>query len=386
MAHRVWIETIKLTHFRNYQTLSLGLSDRHVILTGANGAGKTNLLEALSFLSPGRGMRRARLSDVSKKDEDGSWAVNAELHGANGWAKIGTGLQPTGAQEGSRKIRIDGHSARTSDALLDHLRLLWITPAMDGLFTGPNSDRRRFLDRLVLAIDPQHGRRVAEYERALRSRNKLLDEHQSDDRWMDGLEMQMAEGAAAIVFARQELLALLNKTLAPTPDNTSLAEAAAFPHAVLSVDGDLERSLGDGTGAAASDLEDLLRSELARNRGRDRAAGHTLIGPHRTNLIVHHGPKSMPAEACSTGEQKALLTGIVLGHASLVAATTGIAPVMLLDEIAAHLDVDRRAALFDRVDDLGGQAWMTGTDAHLFEALGDRAQHCVVSDGTVRLT
>jgi len=349
--------------------------------SGENGAGKTNLLEAVSFLSPGRGLRRATYAQVTKADAadtvkgDVAWAVHTELNGAAGPVSIGTGLQP-GGQDLQRKVHVNSALTKSTDGLLEHARVLWLTPAMDNLFTGPASDRRRFLDRLVLAIDPTHGKRVNDFERAMRSRNKLLEDRQSDPSWLDGLEIQLAETGVAIVFARAELVALLQGII----EKTRSSGDDIFPHAEIILEGTLETMIREG---AASDLEDTYRATLCRERPRDRAAGRTLDGPHRCNLAVRHGPKNMEAAICSTGEQKALLTGLILAHAQLVGDVSGMAPILLLDEIAAHLDPSRRAALFDKIDEIGCQAWMTGTDDHLFEALGDRAQHFIVSHGSV---
>lgn len=377
----IWIEELKLHQFRNFASLRLPLDERHVVLSGENGAGKTNLLEAVSFLSPGRGLRRAAYAQVAKVETesaprgDGSWAVHTELNGAAGPVSIGTGLQP-GGQDTQRKVHVNSAVVKSNDGLLEHARVLWLTPAMDGLFTGPAGDRRRFLDRLVLAIDPTHGKRVNDFERAMRSRNKLLEDRHGDTSWLDGLEIQLAETGVAIVFARAELVALLSSII----DKTRTEGDTVFPHAEIVLNGTLETMIREG---AASDLEDTYRAMLCRERSRDRAAGRTLDGPHRCKLAVRHGPKNMEAALCSTGEQKALLTGMILAHAQLVGDVSGMAPILLLDEIAAHLDPSRRAALFDRIDDIGCQAWMTGTDDHLFEALGDRAQHFTVSNGSV---
>lgn len=384
----IWIETLKLNHFRNYSSLALDLDQRHVVLTGQNGAGKTNLLEAVSFLSPGRGLRRISYDRVAQAlsgngssaaydPQAGTWAVHTIMEGAEGPVAIGTGLQNgPGGPENQRKVHINGVAARTADSMLEHARVLWLTPAMDGLFTGPAGDRRRFLDRLVLAIDPLHGRRVTDFEKAMRSRNKLLEDPRADESWLSGIEAQMAETAVAIAFARGELIALLRGIIAQSPSGPE----AIFPNADIQLEGTLESLIVDG---AAADLEDNYRALLVRSRPRDRAAGRTLEGPHRTNLAVRHGPKNMEAALCSTGEQKALLTGLVLAHARLVGDVSGMAPILLLDEIAAHLDESRRAALFDLIDTIGCQAWMTGTDAPLFSALGNRAQYLKVDSGKV---
>ena len=353
-----------------------------MVLTGENGAGKTNLLEAVSFLSPGRGLRRISYDKVSQSliaddPQAGTWAVHVAMEGAEGPVEIGTGLQAgPGGVENQRKVHINGAAAKAADVLLEHARIVWLTPAMDGLFTGAAGDRRRFLDRMVLAIDPTHGRRVSGYEKAMRSRNKLLEDSQADTSWLDGIETQMAETGVAIAFARGELVALLRGIIAKNPSGPN----AIFPNADIALEGMLENILVEGS---AVDLEDNFRTHLVRNRGRDRAAGRTLDGPHRTNFAVRHGPKNMEAALCSTGEQKALLTGLVLAHAKLVGDVSRMAPIILLDEIAAHLDEGRRAALFDLIDTIGCQAWMTGTDAPMFEALEERAQYFTVASGAV---
>jgi DNA replication and repair protein RecF len=372
MPHKVSLFRLKLTDFRNYAAVSLALDGRHVVLTGDNGAGKTNLMEAVSFLSPGRGLRRATYGDVTRVGADAGFSIFAELDGMEGEVEIGTGVDTTD-ETTARKLRINGTTAKTTDELTDHLRVLWLTPAMDGLFTGGSSDRRRFLDRLVLSLDPSHGRRASDFERAMRSRNKLLDERRFDPSWLSGIEQQMASLGIAMALARQEMLGLLTRLIEET------RETSPFPSAVLELSGFMDGQFG----RPAVDLEDDYAAMLAESRYRDAGAGRTLDGPHRADLIVRHRDKQMEAARCSTGEQKALLVGLILAHARLVANLTDHAPVLLLDEIAAHLDEGRRAALFDLVDALGGQAFMTGTDKGMFAALGERAQFLTVADGKV---
>jgi DNA replication and repair protein RecF len=372
MPHKVFLSRLKLGDFRNYAGLSLDLDARHVVLTGENGAGKTNLMEAVSFLSPGRGLRRAAYADVARVGAETGFSVFAELDGMDGPVEIGTGT--AGAEEGqTRRLRLNGTTAKTVDELLDHLRVLWLTPAMDGLFTGGSGDRRRFLDRLVLSLDPEHGRRATDYERAMRSRNKLLSEGRADPVWLTGLERQMAELGIAMALARQEMLGLL----AGLVDRNH--EGGVFPAADLALSGFLDGEWH----RPAFDLEEQYLEMMKNGRYRDAAAGRTLDGPHRSDLLIRHRAKNMEAARCSTGEQKALLVGLVLAHARLVGNMTGHAPILLLDEIAAHLDEGRRAALFDLVDDLRGQAFMTGTDQSMFSALGDRARYLTVANGTV---
>lgn len=371
MAQKTYLTRLKLTDFRNYAEASLTMDERHVVLTGDNGSGKTNLLEAVSFLSPGRGLRRAVLSDVTRVGAAGGFTVFADLEGREGEVAIGTGIESS-EESNSRKLRLNGTPARSTEELTDHLSVLWLTPAMDGLFTGGSSDRRRFLDRLVLSLDPAHGRRAADYERAMRSRNRLLSEGRFDPAWLTGIELQMAELGIAMAAARREMLDLLTALIARSSETP-------FPSPQLALSGFLD----DAAGRPFADLEEDYAALLRETRHRDAAAGRTLTGPHRSDLLVRHREKDMEAERCSTGEQKALLVGLVLAHARLTGDMTGCAPVLLLDEIAAHLDEGRRAALFDLVHDLGGQAFMTGTDRAMFAALGNRAQFFTVSQGKV---
>lgn len=372
----VWISSLQLSDFRNYSSLSLPLRDAHVVLTGANGSGKTNLLEALSFLSPGRGLRRVSYPEIAREAGPGSWAFSAKLSGDYGVTQLGTGLQPQANGELQRRLRIDGAPAKSAESLGDYLTVLWLTPMMDGLFTGAASDRRKWLDRMVLALDRGHGSRVNAFEKAMRQRNRLLEDAPHETVWLDGIEAQMAEFGVAIATARAELVALLSQSIAHLH-----GEETAFPMAMLALDGTLEASAFT---LPAIDCEEAFRAQLVQMRPRDRAAGRTLEGPHRSDLKVRHHGKDMPAAKCSTGEQKALLLGIVLAHAHLVAHRTHKSPIVLLDEVAAHLDEKRRLALFDILDRLGCQAWVTGTDDPVFAPLGERAQRFSVSDGALR--
>jgi len=367
------ISKLTLTNFRNYAALAIDLAPGPVVFSGDNGAGKTNLLEAISFLTPGRGLRRAPYADVAREGGDGGFALHARLDGPDGQVEIGTGIS-VGEGEGGRRVRINGATARSAEDMLEWLRVVWLTPAMDALFTGPAADRRRFLDRLVLAIDPGHGQRALDYEKAMRSRNRLLTDGSRDDRWFEAIETQMAETGVAIAAARAELVRLLAAMIDRLPDT------GPFPQADISLSGDLEAEVSS---APAVDVEERFRRALAGGRDRDRAAGRTLEGPHRSDLLVRHRPKAMPAELCSTGEQKALLVGIVLSHARLTGEMSGMTPILLLDEIAAHLDGGRRAALFSILEELNCQAFMTGTDAALFSSLKGRAQFLTVDHGTV---
>ncbi|RWD66731.1 DNA replication/repair protein RecF [Mesorhizobium sp.] len=378
LRQQSYISKLTLTNFRNYAALSLELAPGAVVLSGDNGAGKTNLLEAISFLTPGRGLRRAPYADVAREGGDGGFALHARIEGPEGQVEIGTGISGgDAAGEGGRKVRINGAPARSAEDMLEWLRVVWLTPAMDGLFPGPAADRRRFLDRLVLAIDPGHGQRALDYEKAMRGRNRLLTEGSRDGAWFDAIETQMAETGVAIAAARAELVRLLTAMIDRLPGS------GPFPQADISLAGDLESALGS---APAVDVEERYRAALANGRERDRAAGRTLDGPHRSDLVVRHRPKSMPAELCSTGEQKALLVGIVLSHARLTGEMSGLTPILLLDEIAAHLDAGRRAALFSILEELNCQAFMTGTDAALFSSLEGRAQFLTVDHGSVEPT
>lgn len=373
MPEQTHISKLTLTNFRNYATLAIDLAPGAVVFSGDNGAGKTNLLEAISFLTPGRGLRRAPYGDVAREGGDGGFALHARLAGPDGEVEIGTGISG-GESEGGRRVRINGATARSAEDMLEWLRVVWLTPAMDALFTGPAGDRRRFLDRLVLAIDPGHGQRALDYEKAMRGRNRLLTEGSRDSGWFEAIETQMAETGVAIAAARAEMVRLLAAMIDRLPDS------GPFPQADIGLSGDLEAEI---TNTPAVDVEERFRRALAAGRDRDRAAGRTLEGPHRSDLLVRHRPKAMPAELCSTGEQKALLVGIVLSHARLTGEMSGLTPILLLDEIAAHLDGGRRAALFSILEELNCQAFMTGTDAALFSSLAGRAQFLTVDHGTV---
>jgi len=347
-----------------------------VAFSGENGAGKTNLLEAISLFSPGRGLRRAELSDMARESGAGGFAVAAELSGPYDSVRLGTGLEPPGQDGyGPRKYRVDGEPASSATAFNDYLRMVWLTPASDGLFTGSAGDRRRFLDRLVLAIDPTHGTRVNALERALRSRNKILEDTHPDPSWLDAVEREAAETGVAVAAARRETVGQLSGLIAQERD-----EASAFPWADIRLEGPVEAELARH---AAVDVEDIFRTMLRNNRPRDRAAGRATMGPQASDLLVRHGPKDIAADRASTGEQKALLIGIVLAHARLVAAMSGMAPIVLLDEVAAHLDPRRRAALFDHLEVLGAQVFMTGADGMLFVDLPADAERFHVTPGRI---
>ncbi|MBI5128175.1 MAG: DNA replication/repair protein RecF [Rhodopseudomonas palustris] len=368
------ITRLTLTHFRNYRVAGLTTRGERVVLVGANGAGKTNCLEAISFLSPGRGLRRATLDDVADNQGDGSWAVAAEVEGALGLATLGTGIDPTRAETATtRRCRIDREPVGSATAFGDHLRMVWLTPAMDGLFMGAASERRRFFDRLVLAIDSQHSGRVSALDRSLRSRNRLLEDYRNaDSHWLDAVERETAELAVAVAAMRGQTAMRLAAML------DARGAASAFPSAKIMLDGWMESAL---LTEPATAVEDRYRTILREGRPRDAAAGRTLDGPHLTDLEVIYAPKAMPARDASTGEQKALLIGLVLAHAQLVSEMTGITPLLLLDEVVAHLDPSRRAALFDELAKLGAQVWMTGADPAAFAEIGAGAEIFTVDSG-----
>ncbi len=374
---RLWVERILLTGYRNYDTATLTPDPSPVVLIGPNGAGKTNLLEAVSLLAPGQGLRGAHFSDLAKARANG-WSISARVHSTLGSVDIGTGVLPPGQgpERSGRIVRVDGETRSGSGILADYVEMVWVTPAMDGLFTGPAGERRRFLDRLILCFDAGYRTRANRFDRAMASRNRLLADGVTHNAQLEGLEVVMAEMGVAIAAARSEAVAAMRGVIEARRQRR---EDSAFPWSDIAIDGTLERELA---AKPAIDVEDGYLSVLRNTRERDRGAGRTLDGPHRSDLIVGHGPKSMPARLCSTGEQKALLLGLVLAHAQLVSERRdGLAPILLLDEIAAHLDEHRRAALFAEILQLGSQAWMTGTDPEAFSALGQNAQFHRVDNG-----
>lgn len=385
----LWLSRLTLTGFRSYQAASLEVTPGPVILTGANGAGKTNLLEAISFLSPGRGLRSAKLSEIAQRkpganESEGrdpgqtNWAVAAEIETPDGSRAVGTGRDVSAGNGGSlrerRLVKIDGEFVRGQQALSEILSVVWLTPQMDGLFRESASGRRRFLDRLTYGFDPEHAGRISAYEHAMRERSRLLKGGRADNAWLASLEDTMARYGVAIAAARRAFLERLARSGA--------AAVSAFPQARLALAGDLEAQL---EGQPALAVEDSLRDLLAAGRGRDAETGGASVGPHRSDLVVHHVAKDMPAALCSTGEQKALLISMVLAHARLVTLDRGAPPLLLLDEVAAHLDVTRRAALYDEILALGAQAWLTGTESSVFLELAEQAQFFSVQDGEIAL-
>ncbi|MPR06097.1 DNA replication/repair protein RecF [Microvirga tunisiensis] len=370
------IARLILQDFRTYASLDLTVSRPLVALVGENGAGKTNVLEAISLFMPGRGLRRAELSEMARNEGPGSFAVSVTLDAPYGEHRLGTGLEPQGENaRASRICRIDGMPASSPTAFAEYLRIVWLTPDLDALFRGAAGDRRRFLDRLVLAVDAEHGTRVNALERALRSRNRVLEENPDDRLWLDALEREVAELAIAVAAARRETVERLASLILETREQES-----PFPFAMMGLEGEIDALVAT---LPAVDAEDRYRAILRDYRSRDRAAGRTLVGPQASDLLVRHGPKDIPANTASTGEQKALLIGLVLAHARLVASMSGIAPFVLLDEVAAHLDPRRRAGLYDALETLGGQVWMTGADPGLFQELDGRADLLHVAPGHI---
>lgn len=386
-AARLAVLRLVVTGFRNYGRAAMALDARPVVLVGENGAGKTNILEALSFLTPGRGLRGVRLADVStrdmSRDEAGQttqpWGVAATVMTPDGTVDLGTGIGRTSDGD-KRVVKVDGAAKSGSGVLGQFVRALWLTPQMDRLFIEGAGGRRRFLDRMVLGFDAGHSSRVSSYEKAMRERTRLLAEDNWNASWLSALEGQMAEHGVAIALARTHLIGQLKAAIAEHegPSDT------AFPKAQVALASGFSDEVDARLGSAASvDVEDAYAALLKSARGRDAAAGRALEGPHRADMLVRHASKNMDAQACSTGEQKALLIGLVLANARLHCASFGAPPLLLLDEVAAHLDARRRTALFDELERLGAQAWMTGTDASLFENLGDRAQLFNVAHGEI---
>jgi len=371
------IKRLRLTDFRSFAALDTRFDTKLIALCGDNGVGKTNLLEALSLLAPGRGLRRASLAEMARVGGAGGFAIAAEIGEDGNVATLGTGGERDPASPNlTRKSRVNGAPAASSAAFSEYVRLVWLTPSLDGLFNGPAGDRRRFVDRLVLAIDPNHAGRSAGLDQALRSRNRLLEQGRFDHAWLDAMERQIAELGVAVAFARQETIDRLDALLAARSDESFL-----FPFAQLKLAGEMEMLIAGRSAIAA---EDEMRGRLRDSRARDRAAGRTLTGPQTSDLIVIHGSKGVEAARASTGEQKALLLGLIMAHARLVAEMSHISPLLLLDEVAAHLDPSRRHALFAVLANLGGQVWMTGADRALFRELPRRSALFEVTPGQLR--
>ncbi len=342
-----------------------------VVLTGPNGAGKTNILEALSLLTAGRGLRRAKLADVQQVSSQKPWAVSARLDDDT---QIGTGKDPDAPEGSDRRVSVvNGARVRGQLGLSEHIVMTWLTPAMERLWTESPSTRRRLLDRLTLALDPAHATRLSRYEEALAQRNKLLKEGRMDDRWLSGVEHVLASEGMAVAAARRELVKALMRHM-PEPASPL---AHLFPAPQLCISG--VESWLDTTPSLLA--EDRLRHNLATARAQDSQTGHTSLGPHRSDLEAVFPLKQMPAALCSTGEQKAMLTSLILAHARVICAERRMAPLVLLDEVAAHFDDARKKALFDDLRQLGGQVWLTGAEATLFDGLMDETQHFHIEDG-----
>ncbi|MDE2445417.1 MAG: DNA replication/repair protein RecF [Alphaproteobacteria bacterium] len=372
------INRLTLSDFRNYATLRIEPTCPLVALTGNNGAGKTNILEAVSLLVPGRGLRGSAFNVVARLSGSGSWAVAATVDVPEGEFHLGTSFEgdPSSEDGGNagRNAMVDGEVQRSSGVLTNYLKMLWLTPAMDRLFAGPASDRRRFFDRLVAAFDSHHGARFSAFEKLMRERNFLLQDHRSDAVWLSSIERQMAEQAVAIATARNAAAETLARHFA------GHADQSPFPWGILQLVGEIEVLAAHNPAVQA---EEEYARLLFDSRGADRAQQRTLKGPHRTDFSVTHGPKNVPADLCSTGEQKALLIGLILAQAKAVKELVGAAPILLLDEVAAHLDAARRRGLFESLTRLGVQAWMTGTDESLFGEAGPQAALYHVEQGEI---
>jgi len=368
------VERLSLTNFRCYDTARIDADGHTSVLYGANGAGKTNILEALSLLTPGRGLRRAALGDIARKGEHRDarardWAVAARVRGPAGGVDLGTGVEP-GSEK--RIVRIDGETQRAQASLGEHLAAHWLTPAMDRIFIEGRSGRRRFLDRLVYGIDPAHAGRINAYDHALRERARLLRDGVRDPAWLNALEETLATKGIAVAAARIDLIERL-RLYAEAP-------SGPFPGVALAISGDVEGWLTDYD---ALEAEDRLKAAFASARDQDADNGGAATGPHRSDFRVRHLPSGQTADLCSTGEQKALLIAIVIAGARMAQAECGRLPMLLLDEITAHLDPKRRDALFAILSALGAQVWMTGTDAEQFEGLRGHARFFEVADAAV---
>ncbi|HUX78303.1 MAG TPA: DNA replication/repair protein RecF [Alphaproteobacteria bacterium] len=357
------VERLNLSHFRCYEIFSVSLDLKPVVLTGPNGAGKTNLLEALSFLIPGRGVRRARLSEVSRQTSSDPWAVSVQLRDRETSMQIGTGLDPEVPESERRVTRINGEKAKSQSILAEWVSMVWLTPQMDRLFLEGPQGRRRFLDRLVYGFDPGHAQRLSRYEKALKERSLLLRQRRFDRHWIEGLEESLVNDGIAITIARREVVGQLSSVLKN--------QETIFPRAELSLEGGLEDLLNKHS---LLEVEEDVRRLLAESREQDSLTGRTSFGPHRSDLLTVFPEKNQAAAFCSTGEQKALLLSIVMASAQLLSVRTGAIPLLLLDEVVAHLDERRRSALFDAILKLKIQAWLTGTDASMFKELQGSAQ------------
>lgn len=370
------LKTLSFYHFRSYEKAALDdLSERLIVISGANGAGKTNILEAISLFSPGRGLRGAKVLDMQRQDDDTPWALSAQLFLKYGEEiRLGTGRDPTSKNGAEKRVlRVNGNTVRSQNMLSEYLACVWLTPQMDRLFLDSGRERRKFLDRLIFAFDAGHSARVNRYDNALSQRSKLLRNGQMDDSWLSGLEGQMAETAIAIAAARIDFIARLQVAC----ENS---DHAYFPLARFSVAGRVEEDL---LSLPALEVEERFKAMLRESRPRDALTGGARAGPHRSDLLVTYDAKNMPADQCSTGEQKALLIGLILAHARLIKAERGAPPILLLDEVAAHLDESRRGALYQILDELEAQVWLTGTERDLFSQIQNKAQFFDVRDSQI---
>ncbi len=371
------IRKLALSGYRNYDHLrltadALDKGQNIIVITGKNGAGKTNILEAISMLAPGRGLRRCKTRDLDQINHFSPWAVSCSLDSQYGPIELGTGRDPQGER---RLVRINGATAKGQAALTEYISVVWLTPQMDGLFLDSSGARRRFLDRLIYGFDPAHAGRLASYEKAMRERAKLLKIGSQDQTWLSALEAQMVERGIAVSAARRDMAERLDIACARSD--------GPFPGAKIALEGSVEEDLAR---LPAAEVEDKFAAALRIGRAQDRESGGASHGPHRSDLLVTHLDKNMPAHLCSTGEQKALLIAIVLAHAKLQAAERGVAPLLLLDEVAAHLDSKKRTALFETISSLGSQTWLTGTESNVFEELQGVAQFFHVDNGKVEAT
>jgi DNA replication and repair protein RecF len=367
-----YISSLYLDNFRNYNNLKLTLNEKPVVLTGTNGSGKTNILEAISFLSPGRGLRKIRLDEADRITENGrkNWSLSAVIHQGYEEIRIGTGREAN-AESNKRIIKVDGDVVKNQAELAAMFSVMWLTPQMDGIFLGSSSDRRKFLDRLVYNFDAEHASRIYSYEYTMRERAKLL-QNRGDASWLGVLENKLAERAVSIAAARIDAIETIQAAI--------MQSDTAFPKASISVNGEVESLIAENSSLY---VEELIRKKLFEGRSYDFATGRTSVGTHRSDFVVIHTDKNMPAASCSTGEQKALLLSIILAEARAKATWKNSVPVLLLDEVVAHLDEYRRASLFHELLDMKTQVWLTGTDLSLFGGLERRAQFMTVDNGCI---
>lgn len=369
-SNKVFLEKLLLSNFRNYQNLNLNLSESPIVITGPNGAGKTNILEAVSFLSPGKGIRSVKLEEADRivSGVVHKWVVSAKISSSGESLQVGTGHDNNG-QSSKRVIKIEGEIIKSQAELAKVFSVMWLTPQMDGLFIAGNSDRRRFMDRLVYNFDAEHASRVYSYEYYVKERNRLLQE-KPDQNWLTVLESKIAEKAISIAVARVDAIEIIQRAVMDAP--------SVFPKAKIGVEGFVENLV---VGKPALKAEEELRHALLLSRPNDMRTGRTSIGTHRSDFVVFHVDKNMPASSCSTGEQKALLLSIILAEARAKAMWKNSVPVILLDEVISHLDEIRRHSLFEEIVAMGAQVFMTGTDREVFAELNGKAQFINIDGG-----